>query len=144
MVERMEGDELFAARVEERSPLFSIKLPEKFLRWHQFLKLNLDSNVNRLVSTKDVGMTLMDLARMNLSSLDVPVAEQEDTLKAVSLLRAAHAIYRSCDDANIPPYLCLCMDEKALLSDQYTKLPLLQSHEKRPDHLGAEYQDISK
>ncbi|KAK6009960.1 hypothetical protein OSTOST_25080, partial [Ostertagia ostertagi] len=110
--------ELFTGRVEERSPLLSIKLPEKFLRKHYSSKLNLDFNVNRLVNTKDVGMTLMDLATMGFET--TPTIEQEETLQGASFLRAAHAVYRSCDDANIPPHSCLCMDEKTLLSEQYT------------------------
>ncbi|KAK6024729.1 hypothetical protein OSTOST_09458, partial [Ostertagia ostertagi] len=63
-------------------------------------------------------MTLMDLATMGFET--TPTIEQEETLQGASFLRAAHAVYRSCDDANIPPHSCLCMDEKTLLSEQYT------------------------
>ncbi|XGW29182.1 hypothetical protein V3C99_008747 [Haemonchus contortus] len=111
-------DELFTARVEERSPLLSVKLPEKFLRKHYYSKLYLDINVNRLVSTRDVGMTLMDIAKMDFGG--APASKQVDELGGASLLQVAHAVYRSCDDAKIPPRLCLCMDEKTLLSKRYT------------------------
>ncbi|KAK6040450.1 hypothetical protein COOONC_22045 [Cooperia oncophora] len=82
----------------------------------------------RLVTTKDIGMTLMDLA--NMSVADAPVAQNDDDMRTskeeegltgASLLRHVHSTWRSCDDAGIPPQLCLCMDKKVLQSIDYTK-----------------------
>ncbi|VDO29968.1 unnamed protein product [Heligmosomoides polygyrus] len=112
-------DELFTARVEERSPLFSIKLPEKFLRKHFMPKFWMDQNVNRLTTTNDVALTLRDIATM--SFVGAKKMDEEEALLGASLLRIGHSYYRSCDDANIPPHLCLCMDEKSLLSEQFKK-----------------------
>ncbi|KAK5985978.1 hypothetical protein GCK32_006328 [Trichostrongylus colubriformis] len=81
-----------------------------------FALLSGRGNDVKLASTKDVGLTLMDIAT---GFPDAPEREQEDTLEGASFLRARHATYRSCEDANIPSYLCLCMDEKASLSEQY-------------------------
>ncbi|KAK6029017.1 hypothetical protein OSTOST_04877 [Ostertagia ostertagi] len=162
-------DELFTARVEERSPLFAIKLPEKFLRKNPDQNVAMEYNVNRLVTTRDIGMTLMDLANMsftanpikekdddkqmtreeeacilvttrdigmtlmdlaNMSFTANPIKEkdndkqmtrEEEALAGASLLRHIHSNWRSCDDAGIPPQLCLCMDKKILQSDDYTK-----------------------
>ncbi|PIO71306.1 hypothetical protein TELCIR_06798 [Teladorsagia circumcincta] len=120
-------DELFTARVEERSPLFAIKLPEKFLRKNPDQNVAMGYNVNRLVTTRDIGMTLMDIA--NVSFAASPVKERDDdqrktaeeeALAGASLLRHIHSNWRSCDDAGIPPQLCLCMDKKILQSDDYT------------------------
>ncbi|KAL6739063.1 hypothetical protein Aduo_012552 [Ancylostoma duodenale] len=109
-------DQLFTARVEERSPLFSIKLPEKFLRKHFMESSNIGVNVNRLTNTREVGLTLMDVASASPSS---DPQEFQDVGNSSSLLRVVNERYRSCDDAAIPPHLCLCMDEKALLSEEY-------------------------
>ncbi|VDL87137.1 unnamed protein product, partial [Nippostrongylus brasiliensis] len=58
-------DELFTGRVEERTPLLSIKLPEKFLRKYYSSKATMEYNVNRLTTTRDVALTLKDLATMD-------------------------------------------------------------------------------
>ncbi|VDO56676.1 unnamed protein product [Haemonchus placei] len=137
-------DELFTARVEERSPLFAIKLPEKFLRKNPTQKVAMEYNVNRytwnivtvdsgggakspattwLTTTKDVGMTLMDIANMSFSiNMDTPPISQDEALMGASCLRHIHSNWRSCDDAGIPPQLCLCMDKKVLQSDDYTNV----------------------
>ncbi|KHJ92090.1 hypothetical protein OESDEN_08030 [Oesophagostomum dentatum] len=55
-------DQLFTARVEELSPLFSIKIPEKYLKKYPKQRSNIGANANRLTSTTDVALTLMDIA----------------------------------------------------------------------------------
>ncbi|VDM80699.1 unnamed protein product [Strongylus vulgaris] len=111
-------DQLFTARVEERAPLFSLKLPEKFLKKHYQPRSTLGGNANRLVTTKDVGLTLMDIA--SVSPMVFPEADEiDERIKATSLLSFPLPTYRSCDDAMIPPHLCLCMDEKAMQSEEY-------------------------
>ncbi|KAK6747330.1 hypothetical protein RB195_000498 [Necator americanus] len=110
------NDRLFTARVEERSPFFSIKLPEKFLKKHYTMRSNIATNANRLTNTIDVGLTLMDIATIN------SIYPSEYTFKrdkGISLLRNYHRYHWSCDDAGIPPRLCLCMDEKVLQSKEY-------------------------
>ncbi|EYB92240.1 hypothetical protein Y032_0196g1532 [Ancylostoma ceylanicum] len=111
-------DQLFTARVEERSPLFSIKLPEKYLRKHFMERSNIGVNANRLTNTREVGLTLMDVALTSPSS-EHHEQELEQIGNSSSLLRVVNEVYRSCDDAAIPPHLCLCMDEKPLLSEEY-------------------------
>ncbi|KAK5976472.1 hypothetical protein GCK32_016795, partial [Trichostrongylus colubriformis] len=81
----------------------------------------------RLVTTKDVGMTLMDLANMTFIDTtkkgyvtSLGVAKEEEAVAGASLLQNVHSTWRSCDDADIPPQWCLCMDEKTLQSDDYT------------------------
>ncbi|WKY05635.1 hypothetical protein Q1695_006104 [Nippostrongylus brasiliensis] len=107
-------DELFTGRVEERTPLLSIKLPEKFLRKYYSSKATMEYNVNRLTTTRDVALTLKDLATMDFRGF-----KRKHSIGPASLLRVEHAMYRSCDDADIPPHMCLCMDEKTMLSQKY-------------------------
>ncbi|VDM77238.1 unnamed protein product [Strongylus vulgaris] len=147
------GADQLAARVEERTPLFSIKLPEQFLKKHYMARLSLSVNANRLVTTRDIGMALMDIASasslhssepalideqrkslvttrdIGMALMDIasasPLHSSEPTLideqpKPVSLLRHLLSTNRSCDDAMIPPYMCLCMEEKANQSEEYT------------------------
>ncbi|KAK6015643.1 hypothetical protein OSTOST_18929, partial [Ostertagia ostertagi] len=72
-------------------------------------------------------MTLMDLANMSFTANpikekddDKQMTREEEALAGASLLRHIHSNWRSCDDAGIPPQLCLCMDKKILQSDDYT------------------------
>ncbi|CAJ0602677.1 unnamed protein product [Cylicocyclus nassatus] len=112
-------DQLFTSRVEERTPLFTIKLPEKFLRKHYHSRASLQSNANRLVATKDIGITLMDIASGSPLTF-VSYNLKNEPLNGTSLLTYAIPTYRSCDDANVPPHMCLCMDDKALLTEDYS------------------------
>ncbi|CAJ0600864.1 unnamed protein product [Cylicocyclus nassatus] len=105
-------DQLFTTRVEERSPLFSIRLPDKFLKKHHHPHALLNSNANRLVATRDIGLTLKDIASVNF--VFPKPTEINKRLEATSLLSYDLPTYRSCEDTLIPPHLCLCMDEKSL------------------------------
>uniref|UniRef100_A0A0N4X332 Ku_N domain-containing protein n=1 Tax=Haemonchus placei TaxID=6290 RepID=A0A0N4X332_HAEPC len=87
-------------------------LPEKFLRKHYYSKFYLDINISQYKRCRhDADGHSQDGFRGNPS---------EQAVGGASLLQVAHAVYRSCDDAKIPPRLCLCMDEKTLLSKRYT------------------------
>uniref|UniRef100_A0A0K0CTF9 CASPASE_P20 domain-containing protein n=1 Tax=Angiostrongylus cantonensis TaxID=6313 RepID=A0A0K0CTF9_ANGCA len=106
---RTVGDQLFAAQVEERSPLLSIKLPEKFRRKYHTQDMNIGINVNRLITTSDVGKTLMSIASVK-ALRNLTLESSAEAARSFSLLRYFHPDNRSCKDANIPAHLCLCMN----------------------------------
>ncbi|KAJ1363946.1 hypothetical protein KIN20_023913 [Parelaphostrongylus tenuis] len=104
------GDQPFTARIEERSPFLSIKLPEKFRRKYHVQDTNIGINVNRLITTSDVGKTLMDIATVNWRR-NFTLESSTKTGKSYSLLRYSHSNSRSCKDTDIASDLCLCMHE---------------------------------
>ncbi|VDM51788.1 unnamed protein product [Angiostrongylus costaricensis] len=112
------GDQLFTSQVEERSPLLSIKLPEKFRRKYHTQDRNIGINVNRLITTSDVGKTLMNIASVKALH-NLTLESSAEAARSSSLLQYFHPNNRSCKDANIPAHLCLCMDEE--IPQEYTK-----------------------
>ncbi|CAJ0587457.1 unnamed protein product, partial [Mesorhabditis spiculigera] len=92
-------------RVEERAPLFSMRIPEKWREKHPLEDKYLRTNANRLVSNFDLHQTLRHLA----------LAGQPDTEPSnygQNLFTAALSNSRMCEEAHIPPNFCLCMDLK--------------------------------
>ncbi|KAK6747332.1 hypothetical protein RB195_000499 [Necator americanus] len=114
---RVPSTNLYTAKVEERSPLFSIKFPEKFRKKYFMEYYNIDYNIDRLVNTKDIGSTLMDIAAMSNFSIDI----RGYSGGGMSLLRHTIDQYRSCEQANIPQHLCICMDHKDIESQKYDR-----------------------
>ncbi|VDK55827.1 unnamed protein product [Cylicostephanus goldi] len=63
-------------------------------------------------------MTLMDIASANslaFANYDL----KNEPHNGSSLLTYTVPFYRSCVDANVPPHMCLCMDDKALQTEDY-------------------------
>ncbi|CAJ0932747.1 unnamed protein product, partial [Mesorhabditis belari] len=92
-------------RVEERSPLFSIRLPDEWKRKNAKAHKNLRTNANRLVTNFDLHKTLRHLALSGREDLEPPKY-------GVNLFSQMLNSTRGCEEAEIPENFCLCMEQQ--------------------------------
>ena len=88
---------------EERMPYFAMYLPEWFRKEYPRYYSNLQVNSKRLATTFDVHETLHHLVRP-----DRPAPHNTSSLRGRSLFTKIPL--RTCEDGQIPPHYCACME----------------------------------
>ncbi|KAH7644503.1 hypothetical protein HUG17_0041 [Dermatophagoides farinae] len=101
-------------RIEERMPLFAIRLPEQLHSKHQNLSKYLDMNRSRLATWLDVNVMLNDILNANYTSIDSNNNNDDDDDK-LSTIRSRYSpwretipLNRNCSTALIPDLYCAC------------------------------------
>ncbi|KAJ0170626.1 hypothetical protein K1T71_013997 [Dendrolimus kikuchii] len=99
-------------RIEERLPFLSIVLPKTVQTLRPAALLNLKSNVNVLTTTYDVYDTILDIVELDTYRSNCTVSGAK-ILRGMSLLEPIPK-NRSCYEADIAPYWCVCNEWKAV------------------------------
>nr|XP_027195057.1 uncharacterized protein LOC113789687 [Dermatophagoides pteronyssinus] len=98
-------------RIEERMPLFSIRLPEQLSRKYPNLSKFLDMNQSRLATWLDVNQMLNDILNANYTSIhnnDNNGQQINSIRRHYSPWREIIPITRNCTTALIPDLYCAC------------------------------------
>ncbi|KAI1729606.1 hypothetical protein DdX_01859 [Ditylenchus destructor] len=116
----------YVGRIEERTPFFSVYLPDNFRRKNQALLQNFQYNIHRLSSNFDVHQTLRFIA--GLGAKDTWSAKMPN--RGMNLLTNRILTKRTCPEAGIAKNFCLCMEKKNISrfgrdSKEYVKIELL-------------------
>ena len=90
-------------RFEERTPFVSLSIPPKLARRHPQLRMYLDANSDRLVTWYDFHQLLLDVAHQRYEPRGWSAASGP-----ISVWRQLSAPSRTCADANIDAFFCVC------------------------------------
>ena len=100
-------------QIESRMPLFGISLPKSLKKSAPELENYLDRNKQRLVTWLDVHEMLLDVVNNNFTSYKN--TRDPNLTKTYSPWREEVSSKRSCSDAQIPNFHCVC-DLRAIVS----------------------------
>lgn len=92
--------------LEERLPMFLIRLPDWFYKKHPQIQRNLQTNTMRLSSPFDVHETLKDILKMNYDGTQRPWNS-----RGLSMLYPIPK-NRTCNLAGIPEHFCTCFSNQ--------------------------------
>ncbi|KAJ8705939.1 hypothetical protein PYW07_010716 [Mythimna separata] len=97
-------------KLEERLPLMSIRLPEKFKRMRPNVQAQLEANAEILTTPHDIHATILDV--LDWSQYMNPFKiKGADLPRAMTLLEPIPK-NRSCSEAGIEPHWCACVNWK--------------------------------
>ncbi|KAI6174811.1 hypothetical protein M3Y97_00963000 [Aphelenchoides bicaudatus] len=108
----------YYGKVEERMPLASIHLPDKFKRAHPQLYRQLIKNTNRFTSTFDLHETLKLLLKLKYTDgMESEDPNKQELPQIPTKERVGRTLFeeipkdRNCTDAKVPLNFCSCMQK---------------------------------
>ncbi|VDK17382.1 unnamed protein product [Anisakis simplex] len=99
----------YVGRIEERAPLFSIRLPQGYAARNKEKIANLLANTKRHMLKTCYALTVISTKHLLYRNINC-----NNRTSGVSLLDERVDKRRSCDDAGIPPNFCLCMENRKM------------------------------
>ncbi|XP_054163318.1 uncharacterized protein LOC128961138 [Oppia nitens] len=104
-------------RIEERMPLFAVRLPDRMVEKYPHLLNTLETNSEKLITWLDLYEMLTDIVFQRYKTHESFIQSSHQplsTIRSYSPWRQSIPDWRTCDNALIPENYCVCNKRKLL------------------------------